>query len=102
MDRKTLLLSLAQRLAGAIDQRDWESLRRIDAEMAAALPAILSAAPLSTGERHAAQSLSAMHQRGMQRCTEALAEVDSRMREMRANREGWMAYAQVAEEETGV
>jgi len=101
MDRKTLLLSLAQRLAEAIDQRDWESLRRIDAEMAASLPAILAAVPLSAGERHAALSLSAMHQRGFQRCTEALVEVDSRMRAMSANREGWMAYARVAEGETG-
>jgi ribosome biogenesis protein Tsr3 len=101
MDRKTLLLSLAQRLAGAIDQRDWEGLRRIDAEIARALPSILAAAPLNAGERHAAQSLSAMHQRGLQRCTEVLTELDSRMREMRANREGWMAYAQVAEGDVG-
>lgn len=102
MDRKTLLLSLAQRLAGAIDQRDWEGLRRIDAEMAAALPAILAAEPLSAGERHAALTLASMHQRGLQRCSEALADVDSRMRAMRSNREGWMAYAQVAEGEVGV
>lgn len=97
MDRRNMLLTLAQRITDTATQGDWESLRRIDAEMAAGLPGVLAAAPLNLAERNAALALRAAHQAALQRCGRALAGLEARLHAMRENREAWMAYAGVAE-----
>jgi len=91
MTRTSLLQALARRLAHAATSGDWETLVRVDTEVAASLACVDG--PWSAAERVALDELRTAHEEALRRCFEEAARLEQCMSELGRNREGWMAYA---------
>jgi hypothetical protein len=71
---------------------DWGALAQFDRELAAQLQ-LLSKRQLSREERTALDRLRSAHDAARERCEREFARVDTQLSQMRAHKEGWMAYA---------
>ncbi len=92
----TRLQRLGERLRDACAARNWTALARTDAELAALLTG-LDVAALSPGERGALQQLRRLHQQISADCQRELDRVGQTLAQMRAQRQGWSAYAESAD-----
>lgn len=93
------MLVLAQRLKRASSEHDWVDLAKVDGELAILLPALAARGPFERAESQAVQVLREAHRAAIECCAREAAQLDERMAQMRANREGWMAYAMGRDEE---
>ncbi|MGV7206811.1 hypothetical protein ACLB1G_03030 [Oxalobacteraceae bacterium A2-2] len=93
MDRQRTLLQITQRMHAALAADDWQALAAINTMMASALPQMAAAGAWSPAERAALRNLRETHEQARTRCAAVAAELESRLRGMRDNKEGWMAYA---------
>ena len=93
MDRQVALLRLARRLAAAAADKDWETLGRVDRELAAALPQLAAHGAWSPAEQRALDELQRAHAAAQADCLRETAEAGRRLGQMRESKEGWMAYA---------
>ena len=91
MTRQALLQALARRLAHAATSGDWETLVRVDTEVAASLACV--DAPWTADERLALDELRAAHVEALRRCFEEAARLEECLIELGRRKEGWMAYA---------
>jgi hypothetical protein len=91
MTRTDLLHRLARRLAHAATAGDWETLVRVDTEVAGSLACIDG--PWTPAERVALDELRAAHEEALRRCFEEASRLENCLSELNRNREGWMAYA---------
>ncbi|KAF7599966.1 MAG: hypothetical protein CGU28_06610 [Candidatus Dactylopiibacterium carminicum] len=87
------LRELAQRLGQATVREDWETVARLDAEVAVALRRLPPAAPPSAGEQQALGYLRRVHAEALSRCRRETVRLDARLADMRDRREAWTAYA---------
>ncbi|MBS1190278.1 MAG: hypothetical protein H6R10_2070 [Rhodocyclaceae bacterium] len=94
MDKLTALLHLTRRLNEAARGQDWEALAQADRALSAALPDLVQGGNWNAAECTAFEGLRHAHQLATERCTDELARLDEWLAKMRANREGWLAYAQ--------
>ncbi len=93
MDRQVALLRLARRLAAAAADKDWDTLGRVDRELAAALPLLAAHGAWSTAEQRALDELQRAHGAARADCARETADTGRRLGQMRESKEGWMAYA---------
>jgi len=93
MDKSPALLRIAESLRSAADGAAWEQLGQMTRALAPQLDALAANGPMSQTERAALQRLREAHDHAAQAVAAAAASLSSRMDEMRANKDGWIAYA---------
>jgi hypothetical protein len=102
MDRTRAIERLAGVLQDAGARADWELLGRAVRELGPQLQALAGAKPWSPAERSALASLRGAHEGAAAAVAAASAQLQARLDDLAANKEGWMAYALAGEpEETG-
>lgn len=95
MDREKQLLNLARRLDKATGEKDWATLSKINGELEARLtPPGDHCNSWNSSERRALAILYAAHRKALEQCTIELDRIGALLKEMRDNKEGWLAYAQ--------
>lgn len=102
MDRTRAIDGLAWDLQDAGAGADWELLGRAVRELAPRLQALSSGSAWSERERAALERLRGAHQAAAQAVAAASTELQARMDDMSANKEGWMAYALAGANDTGM
>ncbi|KFI07047.1 hypothetical protein [Massilia sp. BSC265] len=101
MDRTRSIDGLGAVLRDAGARADWELLGRAVGELAPRLQALAGGRPWTDAERAALERLRSAHASAAQAIAAASAQLQLRMDDMRANKEGWMAYALEGELDTG-
>lgn len=93
MDRKSILLQLAQQVSEASAASDWSALGTLNTMMSSTLPPLAAAGPWLPAERAALAALYQVHLQAVHVAGLASAELSQKMGELQTNKEGWMAYA---------
>jgi hypothetical protein len=93
MDRHKQLQQLRASLSDASAQRDWDRLGANVRALAPRLAALAAAGPWNAAELAALAQLRAAHDQAAHACDGALDALAQSLAEMRANKEGWIAYA---------
>lgn len=93
MDKSAALLRTAESLRRAADGAAWEQVAQMTHALAPQLDALAAAGPLSGAERAALQRLREAHDHAADAVATAARALKDRMDDMRANKDGWMAYA---------
>lgn len=91
-DKLRTLKDCVRRLEAAVGREDWAAAATADSELAAAI-ADFGDEALDTLQRRTLDAAATVHAAARERCRNALADVVARLDAMRANREGWIAYA---------
>lgn len=99
MDRRSHLVNLTFRLKAASSGLDWTVLGRIDRDLPAVLPRLAALGPWNDSERLALQGLRQAHRHALEHCERESASIGRLLNEMCANKEGWMAYTLVSDDE---
>jgi len=93
MDRQRTLLALGQKMNAAIAADDWKMLAAINTLMATTLPAMAQQGSWTPPERAALGALRLLHEQAIVRCEQSAGALNAHLHSMRANKEGWLAYA---------
>lgn len=93
MDRSLVIGRLGAELDAAASGADWDGLDGAVRDLARQLQTLAVKGPWSAAERAALRQLRAAHERAAHAGAAAAAGLQTRMDEMRDNKEGWMAYA---------
>jgi hypothetical protein len=93
MDKSPALLRIAESLRSAADGAAWEQLGQMTRALAPQLNALAARGPLSPAERAALQRLREAHDHAARAVAAAAGSLSTRMDDMRANKDGWIAYA---------
>jgi hypothetical protein len=93
MDRTAKLLSLAYQLGQAAVERDWGAVARVDADIAALLPRLATLGAWAANEARALATLRETHRVALEYCEREAADLDARLANMCAHKDGWFAYA---------
>jgi hypothetical protein len=93
MDRHKQLLQLRAAIADAAAARDWDRLGSTERALAPQLQALAARGPWNAAERAALAQLRAAHDGAAEACAGAANALSRHLDEMRANKEGWIAYA---------
>ena len=101
MDRTRAIDGLARVLLDAGARADWELLGRAVRELGPQLQALAAGKPWSSPELAALERLRGAHAAAAEAVAAASAELQAKMSDMLANKEGWMAYALAGEPDTG-
>jgi len=101
MDKSPALLRIAESLRSAADGAAWEQLAQMTRTLAPQLDALAAHGPLSRTERAALQRLREAHDHAFDAVAAASASLKTRMDDMRANKDGWIAYALQSASESG-
>lgn len=99
MDRHALLSDLARSVKEATARRDWDGLVRSNARMAETLPLLAAQGKWLAAEQEALAELARAHRESTEYCSRELVMLEDKLNEMRVNREGWLAYALIANPE---
>jgi len=103
MDRQRTLLHMAQKISAALAAQDWKTLAALNTLMVTALPQMAAQGKWSSSERAALSALRQLHEEAVRTCNAAAEDLERRLHEMQANKEGWLAYALDSEQlETGI
>jgi hypothetical protein len=92
-DRQAQLLGMAEALQAAAAGADWDSLGLQSRALGPQLTALAALGPWTPAERAALQRLRSRHEAAAGIAGDAAAKLGARLEEMRANQEGWIAYA---------
>ena len=101
MDRTRAIDGLGAVLLDAGARADWELLGRAVRELAPRLRALAGGRPWTDAERAALMRLRDAHAAAAQEVGAASAQLQLRLDDMLANKEGWMAYALAGDNDTG-
>jgi hypothetical protein len=93
MDRLEQLLQLRSALARATAERDWDRLGAAVRTLAPRLAELAGAGRWNARELAALAQLRDAHEQAAQACADALGALGHHLDAMRANKEGWLAYA---------
>lgn len=100
-DRQAQLLRMAQSLQAAADGADWDSLGRHVRALGPQLQALARLGPWTAPERAALKRLRSQHDDAATAAGDAARALGMRLEGIRANQEGWVAYAIHSETESG-
>jgi hypothetical protein len=101
-DRQAQLARLGDALQAAAARSDWDRLGEQARALFPALRALAAIGPWTAAERAALERLRAQHDVAAAGAASAARALESRLEEMRANKDGWIAYAMHSETEPGV
>lgn len=93
MDRQRTLLALGKKMHAAIAADDWKTLAALNTLMTTTLPALAQQGSWTPAERAALGALRQLHEQAMLRCEQSAGALSAHLHNMRANKEGWLAYA---------
>ncbi len=93
MDRQRTLLQMAQKMSAAVAAQDWKTLAALNTLVNTALPQMAAQGQWSGSERAALSALRQIHEQAVRACDGAAEDLERRLHEMQANKEGWLAYA---------
>jgi hypothetical protein len=93
MARHKQLLQLRAALAEAGAQRNWDQLGVVVRALAPRLATLAAAGPWNAAELAALAQLRSAHEQAALACKDALGALAQSLDGMRANKEGWIAYA---------
>jgi hypothetical protein len=94
MDKRQLqLLRMGDALQAAAAGADWDGLERQARALGPQLQALAALGPWTAVERAALQRLRSQHEAATGAAALAADTLGARLEEMRANQEGWVAYA---------
>jgi len=93
MDKSAALLRIAESLRGAADGAAWEQVAQMTHALAPQLEALAARGPLSGAERAALQRLREAHDHAAEAVAAAARALKTRMDDMQATKDGWLAYA---------
>jgi hypothetical protein len=93
MDNSAALLRTAASLRSAADGAAWEQVAQMTRALAPQLDALAARGPLTAAERAALQRLREAHDHAFDSVAAAAQALKSRMDDMRANKDGWIAYS---------
>ena len=102
MDKSAALLRIAESLRGAADGAAWDQVAQMTRALAPQLDAFATGAPLTGAERTALQRLREAHDHAFDAVGTAAQALKTCMDDMRANKDGWIAYAMHDASESGV
>lgn len=100
-DRRARLLALGAALQAAAAHADWDTLGEQARALVPALQALAARGPWSASERAALAQLRAQHDQAAAAAAAATVALGERLETMRANQEGWLAYAMHSTTESG-
>ncbi|MFA7098432.1 MAG: hypothetical protein WC383_18350 [Gammaproteobacteria bacterium] len=101
MDRAAVLSKLTDRLNDAVAARDWDAVAAVDGTLAKELPTLVAQGAWSAAEREAFARLRQAHRKAMDDCGVEVDWLQERLRRMRVDKEGWLAYAENGELDEG-
>lgn len=87
------MLDLARRLREGTLARDWDALARTSRELTALLAPLAADQARAPAQRQALRELQQAHQQAHALCNSAAEELQRALEELRAHKDGWMAYA---------
>jgi hypothetical protein len=101
-NRQARLAQLGNALQDAAARQDWDRLGEQARALFPALHALAAHGPWNAGERAALERVRAQHDAAARQVAAAARALEPRLEEMRANKDGWIAYAMHNETEPGV
>jgi hypothetical protein len=101
-DRQARLARLGDALQAAAARADWDGLGEQSRALFPALRALAAQGPWTAGERAALERVRVQHDAAARDVAAAARALEPRLEEMRANKDGWIAYAMHSETEPGV
>ena len=100
-DRQARLAHLGNNLQDAAAREDWNGLGEQALALLPALRALAAQGPWTAGERAALERVRTQHDAAARDVAAAARALEPRLEEMRANKDGWIAYAMHSETESG-
>jgi len=103
-DKSTRLARLAllgNSLQDAAAREDWNGLGEQALALLPALRALAAQGPWNAGERATLERVRVQHDAAAHHVAAAARALEPRLEEMRANKDGWIAYAMHSETESG-
>lgn len=101
LSRQAQLAQLGDALQAAAAQADWARLGEHARALVPALRALAARGPWNAAERTALQRLRAQHDAAAASADGAARTLGTRLDELRANKDGWIAYAMFSDTESG-
>lgn len=101
LDRKAQLAQLGNALQDAAARADWDRLGEQARTLIPRLRALAAHGPWSAPERAVLERIRVQHDAAAASAANAARALEPRLEEMRANKDGWVAYAMFSETETG-
>lgn len=92
-DRRARLLAMGDALQAAAAGADWDKLGEHARALGPALQALAARGPWNAAERSVLARLRSQHDAAAAAAAAAAQELAARLETMRANKEGWLAYA---------
>jgi len=99
--RQARLQAMGDALRAAAASADWDRLGALAAALAPALRTLAAQGPWNAAERTALQRLRSLHDEAAAGVDAQLAALGTRLDGMRANKDGWLAYAMHSETDYG-
>jgi hypothetical protein len=93
LDRQAQIARLGDALQSAAARADWDGLGEQARALIPRLRALAVRGPWNAAERAALERLRERHDVAAQRALAATRALELRLEEMRANKDGWLAYA---------
>lgn len=100
--RLAQLAQLGDALQAAASREDWDRLGEQARILLPALRKLAAQGPWTASEHAALERVVALHDAAAQGVASAARALEARLEEMRANKDGWIAYAMYSETEPGV
>ncbi len=100
-NRQARLAHLGNSLQDAAAREDWDRLGEQARALFPALRTLAAQGPWNAAERAALERVRAQHDAAAQHVAAAARALEPRLEEMRANKDGWIAYAMHSETESG-
>jgi hypothetical protein len=100
-NRQARLAHLGNNLQDAAAREDWDRLGEQARALFPALRALAAQGPWNAGERAALERVRDQHDAAARHVAAAARALEPRLEEMRANKDGWIAYAMHSETESG-
>lgn len=101
LDRRAQLVQLGNALQDAAARADWDGLGEHARALLPRLRALAARGPWNAQETAALERLRVQHDRAALYAAGAARALEPRLEELRANKDGWIAYAMFSEHETG-
>jgi hypothetical protein len=93
MDKQALLSGITRSVKEACAARDWDALAQVNRRMSECLPPLAAQGRLQGAERAALNELITAHRHSVELCARELGDLEQKLDDMRANKDGWLAYA---------
>jgi hypothetical protein len=100
--RQARLAQLGDALQGAASREDWDTLGEHARALLPALRKLAAHGPWTATERTALERVFAQHDAAARSVAGAARALEPRLEEMRANKDGWIAYAMHSDTEPDV